>query len=104
MTARIYWLGILIRRYNKSMSTFTSVLDYYFEPMTAMFNREMAEAIVNRKLDPRATARVIELGQKSDEGTLTDDERDEYQALVNAGDMISLLKSKARRFLDEHPG
>jgi hypothetical protein len=86
------------------MSTFTSILDYYFEPMTAIFNREMAEAIVNRKPDPRVVARVAELGQKSDDGTLTEDERDEYEAIVNAGDMISLLKSKARRFLEENAG
>jgi hypothetical protein len=85
------------------MSTFTDILDYYFEPVTAMFNREMAEAIVNRRPDPRLVARVAELGRKSDDGTLTEEERDEYQCLVDAGDMISLLKSKARRFLDENP-
>jgi hypothetical protein len=85
------------------MTTFTSILDYYFEPMTAMFNREMAEAIVNRKPDPRLVARVVELGRKSDDGTLTDVERDEYKTLVDAGDMISFLKSKARRFLEENP-
>jgi hypothetical protein len=86
------------------MSTLTSILDHYFEPVTSMFTREMAEAIVNRKPDPRLVARVEELGQKSDEGTLTDEERDEYMDLVDAGDLISLLKSKARRFLDENPG
>jgi hypothetical protein len=86
------------------MSTFTSIFDYYFEPVTAMFNREMAEGIINRKPDPRLVARVTELGRKSDDGTLTEEERDEYRAMVDAGDMISLLKSKARRFLDENPG
>jgi hypothetical protein len=86
------------------MSTITSILDYYFEPMTAVFTREMAEAIVNRKPDPRLVERVIELGRKSDDGTLTEEERDEYKCFVDAGDMISLLKSKARRYLDENPG
>jgi hypothetical protein len=86
------------------MSTTTSIFDYYFEPVSAMFNREMAEALINRKADPRLVARVAELGIKSDDGTLTEEEREEYKALVDAGDMISLLKSKARRFLDEHPG
>jgi hypothetical protein len=86
------------------MSTLTSIFDYYFEPVTAMFNREMAEAIINREPDPRLVARVAELGQKSDDGTLTEEEREEYKCIVDAGDMISLLKSKARRFLDENPG
>ncbi len=82
----------------------TTILDHYFEPVTSLFNREMAEAIVNRKPDPQIVARVVELGRKSDDGTLTEEERDEYRDLVDAGDLISLLKSKARRFLDENPG
>lgn len=90
--------------YNSTMSMLTTILDYYFEPVTSMFNREMAEAIVNRKPDPQIAARVVELGRKSDDGTLTEVERDEYRDLVDAGDLISLLKSKARRFLDETSG
>ena len=86
------------------MSALTNILDYYFEPLTTVFNREIAESIVNQPLDPRLAARVVELGQKSQDGTLTDEERDEYQTIIDAGDMISLLKSKARHFLDEHPG
>jgi hypothetical protein len=81
-----------------------NILDHYFEPVTSMVSREMAEAIVNRQPDPRLVARVLEIGQKSDEGTLTDEEREEYIDLVGAGDLISLLKSRARRFLDENPG
>jgi hypothetical protein len=86
------------------MSMLTNILDYYFEPVTGMFTREMAAAIINRKPDPRLVARVDELGRKSDDGTLTEEEREEYKCLVDAGDMIALLKSKARRFLDENSG
>jgi hypothetical protein len=86
------------------MSTITSILDHYLEPVTAMFNREMAEAIVNRKPDESMVARVAELGRKADEGTLTEEERAEYKNFVDAGDLIALIKSKARRFLEEHPG
>jgi uncharacterized protein YnzC (UPF0291/DUF896 family) len=49
-------------------------------------------------------ARVAELGRKSEDGTLTEEERYEYQHLVKVGGFLSLLKSKARRFLDENPG
>jgi hypothetical protein len=86
------------------MSTINTILDYYLEPVTPMFTREMAEAIVNRQPDPRMVARIVELGRKADEGTLTECEQNEYKDLVDAGDLIALLKSKARRFLDEHPG
>lgn len=85
------------------MSTIGSILDHYLEPIVSHFNREMAEALVNRRPDPKLVARVAELGQKADEGTLKSEEREEYEDLVDAGDLIALLKAKARRFLDEHP-
>jgi hypothetical protein len=85
------------------MSAISTILDYYFEPVTPMFTREMAEAIVNRQPDPNIVARVAELGRKADDGTLTECEREEYTELVDAGDLIALLKSKARRFLDDNP-
>jgi hypothetical protein len=69
-----------------------------------MFTREMAEAVINQRPDPQIVARIAELGRKADDGSLSAEERDEYQSLVDAGDVVSLVKSKARRFLDEHPG
>jgi hypothetical protein len=86
------------------MSTINTILDYYLEPVTPMLTREMAEAIVNRQPNPRMAARVVELARKAEEGSLTECERDEYKDLVDAGDLIALFKSKARRFLDENPG
>lgn len=85
------------------MTSIANILDHYFEPVTAMFTRDMAEALINRKPDEQVAARVLELGRKSNDGTLTDEERDEYKNLVDAGDLIALLKSKARQFLDDHP-
>lgn len=84
------------------MSTISSILDHYLAPVIPMFSREMAEVIVNRQPDAKLVARVAELGIKAGDGTLTEEERVEYQALVEAGDLISLIKSKARRFLDEN--
>jgi hypothetical protein len=86
------------------MTTIVKILDHYLEPVTPMFTREMAEAIINRQPDETLVARVSELGRKADDGTLTEEEHAEYVELVDAGDVISLLKSKARRFLDEHAG
>jgi hypothetical protein len=47
---------------------------------------------------------VKALGEKSDAGTLTDAERDEYAALANAGTLVALLKAKARRVLARSAG
>ena len=43
------------------------------------------------------------LGERANEGTLSADERAEYEALINAADFISILKLKARRYLDQIP-
>ena len=46
--------------------------------------------------------RMAELAQKSGEGTLTADERREFESYVFVGDVLSLLKSKARLSLRKH--
>ena len=84
------------------MSTVSNYLDGYFEPVTSVFTRELAEKIVSLQPDPKAVARVTELAAKSDDGTLTDDERSELEYYVDAGDFIALFKAKARRYLAEH--
>ncbi len=76
-------------------------LDRYFEPVAAALTPQVARALVELKPDAASLARVEELGQKSDEGTLSDEERDEYRQYVDAGDLIALLKAQARRTLSE---
>ena len=41
------------------------------------------------------------LANKSSEGTLTPDERQEFEAYVRVGDVLALLKSKARLSLQK---
>jgi hypothetical protein len=84
------------------MSTVSSYLDGYFEPVTSVFTRELAEKIVSLQPDEKVVARVSELAAKSDDGTLTDEERAELEDYVNVGDFIALFKAKARRYLAEH--
>jgi hypothetical protein len=43
--------------------------------------------------------RVDTLAERANEGLLTDDERAEYEALINAEDLVAILKLKARRQL-----
>ncbi len=83
------------------MSAVSAYLDAYFEPVISVLTPELAEKIVSLRPDPKVVARVTELAGKSDDGTLTDEERNEFENLVDAGDFISLLKSKARRYLAE---
>lgn len=85
------------------METAPDFLDRYFEPVAAALTPQSAQALVDLKPDPAAMARVAELGQKANEGLLTDEELEEYRAYVEAGDLISVLKAKARRVLGSHP-
>jgi hypothetical protein len=76
-------------------------LDRYLEPMTTVFTPQLAKKIVDLRPDADVVAHVEELGRKSDSGTLSDEEREEYRSLANAGTLISILKSKARQFLSQ---
>lgn len=74
-------------------------LDQYLEPVTQVFTPAIAKAIADLRPDDDVLARVEELGRKSDDGTITEQERSEYKSLADTGTLIALLKAKARRFL-----
>jgi hypothetical protein len=44
-----------------------------------------------------------ELARKSQEGRLSKEEQEEYDAFVFAGNFIAILQSKARRLLRDRP-
>jgi len=84
------------------MAAISNYLDRYFEPVTSMLTPELAEKILTLRPDSEVVKRVEELADKSEAGTLTEQERAEYEVYVDAGDFISLLKLKARRYLESH--
>ena len=51
------------------------------------------------RADPLVQQRVDELADRCNEGTLTEDERAEYEAYVSAATLIAVLQSKARAVL-----
>jgi hypothetical protein len=79
-----------------------SSLDRMLDPVTACFTPQVAQKIVDLRLDPELTARIEFLAEKANEGALSPDEDDEYKDYVESGDMIALLQAKARRFLKLH--
>jgi hypothetical protein len=80
----------------------TSYLDRFLEPVTDAFTPEMAHAVVNLRADAGTQARIEELRHKADQGTLTPDEEAEYKEFVESLDVISIIQSKARKFLARH--
>ena len=79
----------------------TAVLDDMLEPLSRCFGLETARALFKFRVDARTQARVEELAEKCDEGQLTAEERNEYEAYVQASTVIGILQAKARRLLAE---
>lgn len=84
------------------MATAENYLDRYLDPVTDALTPQVAQRILDLRPESEVVARVDELGQKSNAGTLTEDESSEYRALADAGTLIALLKAKARRALARH--
>jgi len=55
--------------------------------------------IVDLKVFPPVQERIDALAERANDGELSDSERSEYEALINASDFISILKLKAQLYL-----
>jgi hypothetical protein len=73
-----------------------SGLDAILEPLSRCLDPESARRIVDFQVDWPVQERIDALAELANEGTLSDSERSEYEALINASDFISILKLKAR--------
>lgn len=83
------------------MST-VSYLDRLLEPVTEAFTPELARRFVDLRADDELCAEIEVLRQKASQGTLSPDESAAYKDFVEAVDVISILQSKARRYLADH--
>ena len=81
----------------------TSYLDRLLDPLTDVLTPEVASAVLGLRADSETEARIAEPRGKANEGTLTPDEDAEYKEFVEAVDLISIIQTKARRFLAKHP-
>lgn len=86
------------------MSTAHVVLDELLEPIGACLTPDVAERLAKLRAPESVQARMEELARKSDEGTLSNTEREEYEVCVSAGNFIAILQSKARRLLKDSEG
>ena len=64
-------------------------------------DRQSAEALLRLRADREMQGRIEELADKCNEGRLTSEERDEYEALIRVGNFVAILQAKARRLLAE---
>ncbi len=76
-----------------------TVLDELLDPVAQCFTPDVARQIVALRATPTLQARLDELAGKANEGNLSQDERERYEAYVEAIDLISILQAKALKML-----
>ena len=76
-----------------------TAIDKMLDQLSGCLNEEAARRVVAWRMDPETQARVATLGEKANDGSITDDELDEYKGYVEIADVIAILKLKARRML-----
>jgi hypothetical protein len=81
----------------------SSSIDRLIEPLAKCLTAESAKRLLTLKADSQLRARIEELAEKSTEGALTTEERQEYDSYVSFGTFIAILKSKARLMLANDP-
>ena len=82
--------------------TAATILDKIFEPLVDVMTPETAARLVEMRADDNVQRRIDELADKCTEGELSEEEREEYDAYIQAIDFISIMQSKARQVLQRN--
>ena len=91
---------LCIRVNVRGMSAAT-LLDEFLDPLSRCLDDESARRVLELGVAPAVQERVDRLAEMANEGSLSDDERAEYEALINAEDLLAILKLKARNQLSD---
>ena len=78
-------------------------LEGLLESLSRCLDAESARRLIAMQVAEPIQERVDELAQQANDGALSDSDRSEYEALINAADFISILKLKARDQLQAEP-
>lgn len=81
----------------------SAILDKMLEPVARCWTPAVAQQIAALRADPLTQARINELAAKCNEGELTETEQREYEAYVEAIELIGFLQAKARALLARLP-
>ncbi|HJT36162.1 MAG TPA: hypothetical protein VJ783_29340 [Pirellulales bacterium] len=69
-------------------------------PLFAILTHEQIRQLTELQTDPSLDDRLSELANKANEGELSDAERAEYEAYIEANDLLAVLQGEARFFLN----
>ena len=80
----------------------TALLNDLLDPLTECLDAESAQRLIAFGVTPSVQRRMAALAEKANEGLLTAEERNDYEALIDAADFIGILKLKAQRRLSSY--
>ena len=83
---------------------FESGIDLVFESASATMTPEVARWLSEFRPGPKLAARLEDFAERNTEGQLTEQELEEYSALVELGDIFSILRLRADKFLATRNG
>ncbi|MCY2993338.1 MAG: hypothetical protein NTY19_36490 [Planctomycetota bacterium] len=74
-------------------------LEELLDPVGECLTPEVASKLVGLRANPKVQARIDELAEKCNDGTMTPEERSTYESYVRTINFIGMLQAKARRVL-----
>ncbi len=77
----------------------SAIISDMLDPLTEALTPESNALLANLKAKPSVQSRMDTLAEKCNEGTLSEAEQSEYEAYVRVGNVINLLKAKAKKAL-----
>ena len=78
------------------MLTTTDIIDRMLDPVAEAFNVDAARRLADLRFDPELQQHTGQLAELANEGQLTPEQRAEYELILNVGDVVSVLRAKAR--------
>jgi hypothetical protein len=78
-----------------------TVLTAILDPLGECMTPEVARRVIQLRASAEANIRMHLLAGKSAQGTLSEEEREEYESCVSAGTFIAILQAKARKIVGQ---
>ena len=69
-------------------------LNDLLDPLSRCLDAESARRVADFRISPEVEEKIRIFAEKANEGALNEDERADYEAIINTADIISILKAK----------